>query len=166
MNFCLIPDNVYPNPLWKFEGIIHPNTMRMELSRHFYPILFTNKPYGYPRNHVHLMIVMDKAVCPHLNGWTSQPCPSQERKALHEQQRKLQMDRLVAVASKNSCDGEVVELIDENEAVPQGSSHQERNLQRQDEHATLPDFVVAALHEKGLKNNKVLDVNVQKIAEP
>ena len=80
MNFALLPDYVLPNPVWKHEGVVHPHTTRMELGRHFHPILVTNKPYGYPRNHVHLMIVMDAATCPHLNGWDSCPRPSLERK--------------------------------------------------------------------------------------
>ena len=109
MNFALLPIYVPANPLWNHEGVVHPHTMRMELGRHFHPILVTNKPYGYPRNHVHLMIVMDAATCPHLNGWDSCPRPSLERK----------QERLASASSKPASEDEndAPDMVDEN--VPQ-----------------------------------------------
>jgi hypothetical protein len=107
MNFALLPDYVVANPMWKHEGVINPHTTRMELGRHFHPILATNKPYGYPRNHVHLMIVMDAATCPHVNGWDSCPCPSLERK----------VERLVSAGLKvtNQDEDDTPDMVDENE---------------------------------------------------
>jgi hypothetical protein len=93
MSFGVCPDYIPVNPDWIYQGTIpHPHTMRMDLGRHFNPILCTNKPYGYQRNHVHLMIVMDTADCPHINGWDYHPCPSRDRKL--EKKRHARKNKL------------------------------------------------------------------------
>lgn len=113
MSFGVFPDYIPVSPTWIFQGTIHhPHTMRMELGRHFYPILVTSKPYGYQRNHVHLMIVMDTADCPHVNGRDYHPCPSHDRKLEKKGQAKKKH-----VSQSESHESKTYKTVDEPKNV-------------------------------------------------
>lgn len=83
MTFCLMPDFVVPRLYWKHEGTLRPQTIRMQLAKHCVPILFANNAYGYPHNHVHVMVVMDKANCANVDGWARRPTTMRRKKIAH-----------------------------------------------------------------------------------
>jgi hypothetical protein len=80
--FVLMPQ-VYPpfSLYWKFEGAVQAGAVRMELGRHFYPILVRNEAYGFAHVHVHMIVVMDKFVPPPVDdAWNCYQRPARDRR--------------------------------------------------------------------------------------
>lgn len=99
LNFVMMPETFAPRLFWRFEGTLSPQTLRMELAKHFVPVLSANKAYGYPHNHIHISVVMDKAMCFSRGEWN---CIISNQLLARKVERRVAVEAAAALPPSNA----------------------------------------------------------------
>jgi hypothetical protein len=102
--------------------MLAPQTMRMELAKHFVPILCANNAYGYPHNHVHIAVIMDKAVCSPRDEWNNVV-------AARSQMRKLESIAAVPAAAVGPPSSSPGDHAVHETRIPVPGTHGDENVE-------------------------------------